>query len=88
MKIAALDLGSNTFLMLVAVIHEGVVKRVIADEAEITRLGQGIHKNKIFHKEALARADRCLEKYASIIRDHAVDESGCCGYKCGQEREG
>lgn len=74
MKIASLDLGSNTFLMLIAVTKEGVIEEVLVDETTITRLGQGVHENKRFHREALRRADRCLEHYASMIKRHKVDK--------------
>ena len=43
MKVAALDFGTNTFLLLVAEVTDGKVTRVIHDEAKVVRLGQGVH---------------------------------------------
>ena len=74
MKIAALDLGSNTFLMLIAVVNNGAIEEVLVDKVTVTRLGQGVHENKRFHEEALARADQCLENYAAVIGEHGVDK--------------
>ncbi len=42
MKIASLDVGSNTVLMLVADCSAGLRPRVLADLARITRLGRGV----------------------------------------------
>ena len=72
MKVAAFDLGSNTFLMLIAVVNGGRIEKVLVDESEVVRLGQGVSENKKFHKEALVRADNCLKRYSSIMKDHGV----------------
>jgi exopolyphosphatase/guanosine-5'-triphosphate,3'-diphosphate pyrophosphatase len=74
MRIAALDLGSNTFLMLVADLQSGKIERVIADELRTTRLGQGVHHSRSFHPEALVRAEECLREYAQLIKKYEVDE--------------
>ena len=73
-KIASLDLGSNTFLMLIATVDGGQIKEVFVDESEVVRLGQGIHQNKKFHFEALIRAENCLKNYAALIKNHGVDK--------------
>jgi exopolyphosphatase/guanosine-5'-triphosphate,3'-diphosphate pyrophosphatase len=67
MKVAGLDLGSNTFLMLIAEVENGRIKKVYRDELEVTRLGQGVHENKIFHPEALQRAETCFARYQKIL---------------------
>ena len=76
MRIAALDLGSNTFLMLIADVdpHTSRIQKVILDQTQVTRLAQGVHENRRFHKEALFRAEQCLEQYASLIKKHHVDQ--------------
>ncbi len=73
MKIAALDLGTNTFLCLIVEVEQGRILRVLSDQARVVRLGQGVHQNRQFHVEALARADACLADYAAEIRRHSVD---------------
>ncbi len=74
MKIAALDLGSNTFLMLIARISHRGIEEVLADEVQMTRLGKGVHENRAFHRDTLFRADQCFKNYASIIKNHGVDK--------------
>lgn len=68
MRVAALDLGSNTSLLLVAEVDGGVLRKVLHDETTITRMGQGVHANRRLHPEALVRLDECFGRYESIIR--------------------
>lgn len=68
MKVAALDLGSNTFLMLIAEVEHGKVNKVFNDELRVTRLGQGVHANRALHPDALLRAEECFRDYAEILK--------------------
>lgn len=67
MKVAALDLGSNTFLILVCDVEKGRITKIYRDEIQVTKLGQGVHANKKFHPEALVRAEECLREFSEII---------------------
>ena len=53
MRIAALDLGSNTSLLLVVDIEKGRIQNIVHDELNVTRMGQGVHQNRKLHPEAL-----------------------------------
>lgn len=66
-RIASLDLGSNTFLLLVADFEGAKLKEVVREELRVTRLGQGVHENRAFHKEALHRAEECFKEYSEIL---------------------
>lgn len=68
MKVAALDLGSNTSLLLIADVEGGQIKRVIHDETRVTKLGQGVHTQRKFHPEALERMRACLTEYSAVIK--------------------
>lgn len=70
MKVAALDLGSNTFLCLIAEVEKNTVKKVLHDQVEMVRLGQGLSDNKRFHPEALERADKTLALFSQVIAEH------------------
>lgn len=74
MKIAALDLGSNTFILLIAEVKDGQVKKVIVDETKVVRLGQGLFETREFHPEALERAEKCFSQFKEIIERHNVDK--------------
>lgn len=75
MKVAALDLGTNTFLCLIA---EGDAKngitKVNKDLMQVVRLGQDIDKTKKLHSEALKRARSCLEEFKKEIDVQKVDK--------------
>lgn len=75
MKVAALDLGSNTSLLLIADVEHGKIKEVLADESEVTRLGQDLLKSKRFHPEALARMQECFSRYRKIIDKIGVSKT-------------
>lgn len=67
MRVAALDLGSNTTILLVADVEDGRIVKVVRDETNVTRLGQGVHADRRFHPDALARVEAVLETYARMI---------------------
>lgn len=74
MKVAALDLGTNTFLCLIA---EGDrangITKVYKDLMKVVRLGQDIDKTKRLHPEALVRARECLTEFKKEIDEQKVD---------------
>lgn len=74
MRVAALDLGSNTSLLLIAEMDGARMKRVLHDETTITKMGQGVHANRRFHPEALARLDVCFASYSKTIREFKCDK--------------
>lgn len=73
-KVAALDLGSNTFLCLVAEVSKNKIKEIYSDTVEIVRLGQGLEQTKMFHPEALKRAEICLQKFSQVIKEHKPEK--------------
>lgn len=75
MKVAALDLGSNTFLCLIAEVTNGQVKKIFDDQVRIVRLGQGVSASKRFHPDALARAKETLTEFKNIISKEKVDRT-------------
>lgn len=73
MKIASLDLGSNSFLLLIVEVENSKILKVYHDEQIVTRLGQGVHESRAFHPEALKRAEECFSHYKKIIDANDVD---------------
>ncbi len=75
MKVAALDLGSNSFLCLIARAKNNELE-VLSDEIEAVRLGQGLARGpqKKIHPEALERAAKALAKFQSRIYEIQVDQ--------------
>lgn len=73
MKVAALDLGTNTFLCLIVEGDKAGIHKVLSDQAKVVRLGQGVDKTGSFHPDALARAKACLTEFKKEIDRHNVD---------------
>ncbi len=74
MRVAALDLGSNTSLLLIAEVDGHQITKVILDETRITKLGQGVHASRRFHPDALTRMRKCLMDYAQKIKTHQCEK--------------
>lgn len=71
-KIAALDLGSNTFLCLIAEFNDAGQYKVLEDQVRVVRLGQGMSQTKRFDPEALKRAKETLNEFKGLILKHQV----------------
>jgi exopolyphosphatase/guanosine-5'-triphosphate,3'-diphosphate pyrophosphatase len=70
--LAAVDLGSNSFHMVVARYQHGQL--VILDRLrEMVRLGAGVSENGRLDDEAMARALRCLERFGQRLRAMRAD---------------
>jgi exopolyphosphatase/guanosine-5'-triphosphate,3'-diphosphate pyrophosphatase len=72
LRVAAIDIGTNTVLLLIAEVGTdgGVVP--IVERAEITRLGQGVDKTRTLAPEAVERTLACLRGYATEIARHGA----------------
>jgi exopolyphosphatase / guanosine-5'-triphosphate,3'-diphosphate pyrophosphatase len=71
MKLAAIDVGTNTTLLLIADAREGHIE-VLADRAEITRLGRGIGGDGRLGREGIERTLAVLRDYAALARQHGA----------------
>jgi exopolyphosphatase/guanosine-5'-triphosphate,3'-diphosphate pyrophosphatase len=70
--LAAVDLGSNSFHMVVARHSHGQL--VILDRLrEMVRLGAGLNESSRLDDEAMARALRCLERFGQRLRAMQAD---------------
>jgi exopolyphosphatase/guanosine-5'-triphosphate,3'-diphosphate pyrophosphatase len=69
MKLATIDIGTNTTLLLVAEASVGQVT-VLEDRAEITRLGRGIGQDGGLGREGIERTLAALREYASLAGRH------------------
>jgi exopolyphosphatase / guanosine-5'-triphosphate,3'-diphosphate pyrophosphatase len=66
--IAAVDLGSNSFHMLVCSYHNGGLQ-IIDRLKEMVRLASGLDKRDMLDEKAQARALACLERFSQRIRN-------------------
>ena len=68
MRVAAIDCGTNTVLLLVADVGPDGVERV-EDHAEIVRLGEGLDQTGALKPQAMLRARAAFERYVARIRE-------------------
>lgn len=85
MKVAALDLGTNSFLCLIAEGQDGQIQKILSDEVEIVRLGEGVAKNKMFAESALARAEKTLSHFKKSIERYKVDKILACATSAARD---
>ncbi len=62
MRVAAVDLGTNTTRLLVADVEHGLVEEIVRREA-ITRLGESVDRRRIILPTAIARVRNVLVDY-------------------------
>ncbi len=87
MRVAAIDIGTNTVLLLIADGGAGGALRPAAERATITRLGQGVDRTRRFSPAALARTVECLEAYARDVRDLGVERVAVVGTSAMRDAE-
>ncbi len=74
MKVAALDLGTNSFLCLICEVKNGEIQKIYSDQVQIVRLGQDVNRTRRFQPEALQRARHSLELFQKTIQEHRPEK--------------
>jgi exopolyphosphatase/guanosine-5'-triphosphate,3'-diphosphate pyrophosphatase len=69
---ATIDIGTNTTLLLVGRAAPGGEVEVIAERAEITRLGRGIGTTGVLGSAGIGATLDVLREYARIAREHGA----------------
>jgi exopolyphosphatase/guanosine-5'-triphosphate,3'-diphosphate pyrophosphatase len=79
---AVIDVGTITILFLVAETEEcndssykkRKIVRILENVIEYARLGEGVHKNREFSKEAMLRAKPIFKKLSELAKKHKVEK--------------
>ena len=72
MRVAAIDVGTNSTRLLVAE-EQGTGARPIDRRMVITRLGQGVDETRVLAPEALERTFRVIADYAAACGEYGVN---------------
>lgn len=75
-KIAIIDLGSNTFHILIAAVVKGSFEEVYRERQYVFLSENGVDK---IDDSAYQRGIRCLEKFSKVLIEHAVDQTKIIG---------
>jgi exopolyphosphatase/guanosine-5'-triphosphate,3'-diphosphate pyrophosphatase len=62
MRVASIDIGTNTILLLISEVKRGKIHPLFEMET-VVRLGEGVQKNKMLLKEAMERGLQTLAQY-------------------------
>src|SRR5947209_16456210 len=74
MRIAAIDIGTNSIHMIVVQVRAGFSFQVIDREKEMVRLGAGGLDGRALTPEAMHAALQVLSKFRRLAESHGVDE--------------
>ena len=66
MRVAAIDIGTNSVLLLIAELRDGTLVPIL-ERAEITRLGRGVDATRTLDPDAVERTLACLASFAEDI---------------------
>lgn len=86
MKIAAIDVGTNTAKLLVAVLEDGRL-RPLVEEARYVRLGEGMGRNGRVGTPALKRLERALTAFKCTAASAGVGAVVACGTSASRDAE-
>jgi exopolyphosphatase/guanosine-5'-triphosphate,3'-diphosphate pyrophosphatase len=68
LRVAAIDIGTNTVLLLIAERVATGELVAVEERATITRLGQGVDRTRVLAPEAILRTMACLSDYAAAVQ--------------------
>ena len=77
-RLASIDIGTNTILLLIAEVEEGALKPLLEKET-IVRLGEGVQKNGILLEEAMERGSQTLDQYLKECQKMGVQRIFAAG---------
>jgi len=72
--LASLDLGTNTFRLLIAEVADSNTLIPIVTKRANTRLGEGVDRNGIISPHALERGMEAIDHFSKIIDHHKVEK--------------
>jgi exopolyphosphatase / guanosine-5'-triphosphate,3'-diphosphate pyrophosphatase len=86
-RVATLDIGTNSVLLLIAQSSTGTLTPVL-ERATITRLGENVDAQRKLAKPAVERTLACLEDYAREIAAHGVTRVAAVGTSAMRDAAG
>jgi exopolyphosphatase/guanosine-5'-triphosphate,3'-diphosphate pyrophosphatase len=85
-KVGAIDIGTNTVLLLIAESDGGLHAEL--ELATITRLGEGVDRTRCLSNAASARTLDCLRRYREVLDAHGVHRVDVVGTSALRDARG
>ncbi|MBI3557034.1 MAG: Ppx/GppA family phosphatase [Deltaproteobacteria bacterium] len=89
---AAIDIGTNTMLLLIAEVSPSKndqsnrqLGQVFEDHIRFVRLGQGVHQNRAFAPEAMERSIKCFREFKVLCDKHHVTAIHACATSASRD---
>ncbi|MEK7851219.1 MAG: Ppx/GppA phosphatase family protein [Deltaproteobacteria bacterium] len=73
-SLASIDIGTNTFRLLISELNNGGILHQKVLKREITRLGGGFSSTGCLTEESMARGVATLSVFSALLREHKVDK--------------
>ncbi|HXK17668.1 MAG TPA: Ppx/GppA phosphatase family protein [Polyangiaceae bacterium] len=86
-KVAAIDIGTNSVLLVIAAAFGGGPRPVL-ERATITRLGEGVDQTRQLAPAAVERNLACLRAYAEDLRAHGLPPLDVVGTSALRDAQG
>ncbi len=74
MRVAVVDIGTNSTRLLIAEVSDGRVSQQLARSSHVTRLGAGVDQDGRLNEDAIQRVCDTLERYEREIERHDAEE--------------
>jgi len=87
MRVATIDIGTNSVLLLIAE-SEGGALRPVRERATVTRLGEGVDRNRRLLDVACERTLGCLSDYAAQLQELGVTRLDAVGTSAMRDAAG
>ena len=71
-RYAAIDIGSNSVRMLAAELEPSAPLRVLAEDRQVTRLGEGVFRSGLMDEPSMASTLQTLERMVGLYKPHNV----------------
>lgn len=88
MRVATIDIGTNTALLLVAERAPSGELVAVEERATITRLGEGVDRTRALAPAAIERTNAAIDQYADAIERLGVERVGVVGTSAMRDARG
>jgi exopolyphosphatase/guanosine-5'-triphosphate,3'-diphosphate pyrophosphatase len=88
MRVATVDIGTNTVLLLIADVAKDGSLCAVEERATITRLGEGVDDKRTLSPAAIQRTNTCLSSYAKLVKLARVDRVAVVGTSAMRDAKG